>query len=125
MRLAILLAFSATVPQAVAQEAPWKAGAAKIVITPDKALLMSGYGGRTKPAEGKETELWAKALALEDARGKKTVLVTLDRVGIGRDLSLALCKRIQEKYGLPRESIILSCSHTHCGPVVGDNLRAM
>src|SRR5262245_44081268 len=125
MQLAILLAISAMVPQAGAQEAPWKAGAAKVIITPDKALWMSGYGGRTKPAEGKETELWAKALVLEDARGKKAVLVTLDLVGIGRDLSVPLCKRIQEKYGLPREAIILSCSHTHCGPVVGDNLRAM
>ena len=39
---------------------------AKVVITPEKALWMSGYGGRTKPAEGKVHDLWAKALALQD-----------------------------------------------------------
>jgi len=108
-----------------AQENVWKAGAAKIIITPAKSLWMSGYGGRTKPAQGKTTELWAKALVLEDAKGHIAVLVSLDLVGIGRDISAPLCQRIQEKYGLPRAAIILSCSHTHCGPVVGDNLRAM
>ena len=108
-----------------AQGLHWKAGAAKVVITPEKYLWMSGYGGRTKPAEGKETELWVKALVLEDAKGKKAVLVTLDLVGVDRELSQEVCRRIEKKHGLPREAIILACSHTHCGPVVGDNLRAM
>ena len=45
----------------------WKAGAARIPITPEKLMWMAGYGARDKPAEGKETELWAKALVLEDA----------------------------------------------------------
>ncbi|MCI0680655.1 MAG: neutral/alkaline non-lysosomal ceramidase N-terminal domain-containing protein [Gemmataceae bacterium] len=108
-----------------AQEATWKAGVAKTIITPTKPMWMSGYGGRTKPAQGKETELWAKALVLEDAKGHTAVLVTLDLVGIGRDISAPVCKRLQDKHGLDRAAIILSCSHTHCGPVVGDNLRAM
>jgi hypothetical protein len=108
-----------------AQDASWQAGAAKVVITPDKALWMSGYGGRTKPAQAKETELYAKALLLEDAAGKKAVLVTLDLVGIGRDISVAVCDQLKTKYGLPRDAIVLACSHTHCGPVVGANLRAM
>ena len=88
-------------------------------------MWMSGYGGRTKPAEGKQTELWAKALVLEDAAGAKAVLVTLDLVGISRGIAAPVCKQLQDKHGLARASIILSCSHNHCGPVVGDNLRAM
>lgn len=125
--LALLSAFpfAAWPKNLAAQEPHWKAGAAKIVITPEKYLWMSGYGGRTKPAEGKETGLWAKALVLEDAKRKKAVLVTLDLVGIDRELSQEVCRRIEKKYGLPREAIVLACSHTHCGPVVGDNLRAM
>jgi len=130
MKLFLLALLSASVMAAwpnlvAAQESHWKAGAAKVVITPEKHLWMSGYGGRTKPAEEKETELWAKALVLEDAKGKKAALVTLDLVGIDRELSQEVCRRIEKKYGLPREAIILACSHTHCGPVVGDNLRAM
>ena len=113
-------------PTLRAQEAkPWKAGAAKTVITPEHSMWMSGYGGRTKPAQGNEIDLWAKALVLEDAAGRKAVLVTLDLVGIGRDISAPLCKELEQKYGLPRQAVILSTSHTHCGPVVGANLRAM
>src|SRR6202034_3158418 len=65
----------------------WKAGVAKVEITPEKMIWMAGYGNRTKPAEGIEQPLWAKALVLEDPAGKRAVLVSLDLVGIDRDLS--------------------------------------
>src|SRR5690242_20691399 len=68
----------------------WKAGAAKVNITPEQPMWMAGYAARTKPAEGTMTDLWAKALVLEDAGGKRAVLVTLDLVGIERQLSAPL-----------------------------------
>jgi hypothetical protein len=123
--LVMLLAFVSPVPASAQEQPGWRAGVAKTIITPRQSIWMSGYGGRTKPAQGKETELWAKALVLEDAKGHKAVLVTLDLVGIGRDIADQVCKRLQGSYGFERAGIILSCSHTHCGPVVGDNLRAM
>lgn len=86
---------------------------------------MSGYVHRTKPAEGKLTELWAKALALEDPAGRRAVLVTLDLVGIDRRLSQTICQAVQRRYRLPREALVLAVSHTHSGPVVGDNLAPM
>src|SRR5437879_5007635 len=60
--------------------ARWKAGAAKIAITPEHAMWMSGYAARTRPAEGKLHDLWAKALILEDPSGRRAVLVTMDLV---------------------------------------------
>src|SRR5580704_12994370 len=74
--------------------ATWKAGVAKVNITPEKLMWMSGYGDRTKPAQGKLTDLWAKALVLEDPDGKRVVLVTMDLVGIPRDLSQAVCAEL-------------------------------
>jgi hypothetical protein len=105
--------------------AAWKAGAAKVVITPDKLMWMSGYGSRDKPAEAKLHDLWAKAIAFEDPAGQRAVLVTMDLVGIDRGLSTAVCAELTKKYNLPRERVILSASHTHTGPVVGGNLKAM
>jgi hypothetical protein len=119
--LATLILLPATLP---AQDA-WKAGVAKINITPDKPMWMAGYAAREKPAEGKMTDLWAKALALEDAAGTRVVLVTLDLVGIDRDLSVSTCEKLQKQYGLKRSQIALNCSHTHSGPVVAKNLRPM
>lgn len=103
----------------------WKAGVAKVNITPAHLMWMSGYAARTKPAESKLIDLWAKALALEDPDGQRGVLVTMDLVGIPRDLSLAVCAELEKKYRLRREAIILSVSHTHTGPVIRHNLDDM
>ncbi len=103
----------------------WKAGAAKINITPEKPLWMAGYGGRDKPAEGKQTDLWAKALVLEDAAGQRAALVTLDLVGIDRGVEQRVSQGLKEKFGLERQQIALCMSHTHCGPAVGRNLGPM
>jgi hypothetical protein len=121
---ALVLALGMAIP-AAAQEKTWKAGVAKIDITPEKLMWMSGYGARDKPAEGKLTELWAKALVLEDPDGRRAVLVTMDLVGIDRNLSVEVCNALQKQYRLPREAVLLNCSHTHTGPVVRGNLQTM
>ncbi|QEG39856.1 neutral/alkaline non-lysosomal ceramidase N-terminal domain-containing protein [Roseimaritima ulvae] len=110
---------------AEADESLWNAGAAKAVITPQQSLWMAGYGGRTQPANGKRTELWAKALVLEDSKGHRGLVLTLDLVGIDRTLSQAICETIEEQHGLSREQIVICCSHTHTGPVVGRNLAPL
>lgn len=103
----------------------WKAGVAAAVITPQTPMWMAGYAARTRPAEGKLTDLWAKALVLQDPAGERGVLITLDLVGIDRDLSRAIFEQLQQQYGLHRPQIALNCSHTHSGPVVARNLRPM
>jgi hypothetical protein len=108
-----------------AAAAGWKAGTARVDITPREPLWMAGYAARTKPSEGAVHELWAKALALQDPAGKKAVLVTLDVCGIGRELSNSVRDAIESSHGLKRDQVVLSCSHTHCGPVVGTNLITM
>ena len=103
----------------------WKAGTAETVITPDEFLWMSGYGGRTAPADGKNDDLMCKAVVLEDPAGERVVLVTLDLVGIDRATSSEVCRTLEAKFGLQRRQVALNTSHTHCGPVVGTNLKAM
>ena len=103
--------------------AGWKAGVAKVNITPQQNIWMGGYAFRDHPAEGKITDLWAKALALEDANGQKAVIVTMDLVGISKELSDRIRHQLQAKLHLSNAQIILNTSHTHSGPVVG-NLSA-
>src|SRR5947207_11489379 len=85
-----------------AAEKQWQAGVAKVNISPELPIWLSGYGGRNKPAAAKHDELWAKALVLEDAAGNRAALVTMDLVGMPRDVSLEVCKRIEDRYKLPR-----------------------
>lgn len=106
-------------------QADWQAGVAKVNITPKQLMWMSGYASRKGPAVGKLHDLWAKALVLQDAAGKKHLLVTTDLIGLPRDVSVPVSKAIADKYGIPRANVILSSSHTHCGPVVRSNLNVM
>lgn len=94
----------------------WKAGVASVVITPKANMWMAGYASRNKPAEGKETDLFGKALALEDDRGTRLVIVTLDLIGVPRSLRKNLEKRCGDAYKLPPEGLLLNASHTHSGP---------
>ncbi|MBM3982459.1 MAG: c-type cytochrome [Planctomycetes bacterium] len=122
LSLVTLLAFALP---AFGAEPAYKAGVATQVITPKEAVWMAGYAGRTKPAEGKVHDLYAKALCLEDAAGKRLVLVTTDLIGIPRELGDAVAAEVEKKHGIKRDELMLSCSHTHCGPVIRENLVDM
>lgn len=100
----------------------WKAGWARVNITPDESIWQGGYAMRDRPSEGVYQDIWAKALALEDASGKKAVLVTMDLLAIPRDFSEEVRDKIRKKYGLGRDQVILSMSHTHSAPVIGNSL---
>jgi len=93
----------------------WRVGVARVAITPAEPMWMAGYASRKKPAEGTLTELYAKALAFE-AEGRRMVIVTTDLIGIPRTLAVSLSKKAEEKFGLPRKSLLYNASHTHCGP---------
>jgi hypothetical protein len=90
--------------------AGWRAGVARRCITPPELMWMSGYASRNRPAEGTLTDLWAKALVLEDPAGRRHVLVTLDLVGIDRETLLGITDAITAEHGLPREAIALATS---------------
>src|SRR5580693_6355302 len=101
----------------------WKAGVASVDITPQEPIWLAGYGNRTKPSEGVLQDIHAKALALEDETGARTVLVTSDLLGFIKEVSDPIAERVSKKYGVPRERLALNASHTHSGPVIGHMLR--
>ncbi len=103
----------------------WKAGAAKQRITPQESMWMAGYGARNHPSTGFLNDLWAKALVLEDGGGTRVAIVTLDLVGIGRELADPIRAELAAKYRLDPTHIVFCCSHTHSGPVVGRALRSL
>jgi hypothetical protein len=100
----------------------WKAGTAKINITPESPLWMAGFAARTHPADGKLHDLWIKALALEDANGLRSVLVTADLLGLPKDLSDRIRQELKNQFNLSKSQIILNSSHTHSAPVLQNAL---
>lgn len=96
----------------------WKAGVARIQITPTQSLWMTGFAARTNASAGTLQELYAKALALEDESGQRTVLVTTDLLGFPSGVAHDIAERTQKQYGLSRERLILNSSHTHGAPAL-------
>lgn len=125
MSLAVTLVLATMTPIHAQDAKTWRAGVAKTIITPKQYMWMSGYGARKKPAEGKVHDLWAKALVLEDADRRRCLLITLDLVGIDKQLADDVCADLAKTHRFTRDQVMLACSHTHCGPVVGKNLIAM
>lgn len=101
----------------------WKAGVAKVIITPQTAIWQAGYASRTHASEGKLHDLWAKALALEDEKGQKVLLITTDMLGFPKAMSDRIREQLKRQFGLSKAQIILNSSHTHSGPVLDDALH--
>ncbi|MEQ1825756.1 MAG: neutral/alkaline non-lysosomal ceramidase N-terminal domain-containing protein [Pirellula sp.] len=108
--------------QAISAE-PWKAGVASVDITPKSSIWMAGYASRKGPSEGVLAPLYAKVLVIEDSHGKRCALVTSDLIGIPRKLRELVAAGIASKYQLDPAGLVMNCSHTHCGPVVRDDLE--
>jgi hypothetical protein len=98
------------------QSQTWKAGVAARIITPKQPMWTSGYGGMKEPAGETLIDLNVKALALEDARGTRMVIVTSDLVGLNYEFTEAIARVVQKRHSLSRNNLLLTASHTHCGP---------
>ena len=94
----------------------WRAGTASAIITPDEPLWLAGFAARTKPAQGKISDLHVSALALEDEAGERLVIASMDIIAITRIVADPVFERVREATGLSRERLILAATHTHFGP---------
>jgi len=97
-----------------------KAGAARIDITPDKPVLMSGYGSRKELSTGVHDPLSARVLAFE-AGGKRLVLVSTDVIGFYEGTADYLREALLGELGLQPSELFLTAIHTHAAPTLTIN----
>lgn len=100
-----------------------RVGLACVCITPEEPVWLHGYASkpRFRPFEGKLNELYAKAMVLEDAQGRRAMLVCLDLCVLRpREAEQFLSPMVQAT-GLDRGQIVLALSHTHSGPILGSS----
>jgi neutral ceramidase len=105
-----------------AQPAPWRAGVATIDITPETSLWMAGFARRSQPSQGVAMPLHAKALALQCDRLPTAVLVTVDLLGLTARITDRVAAVVARRHRLRRPDVLFNASHTHCGPVVDEQL---
>jgi hypothetical protein len=110
----VLMAWLGLFQHGYAQE--FRAGAARAKITPEELGWLGGYGHRNRPAEGIAADLWARALALEDEKGHRCVLVDADIHIFTRRLHREIADAAQRRFGLEQGDVMLIATHTHSGP---------
>ncbi len=103
-------------------EAPFRCGVAKIDITPDTPVRLSGYGNRAQPYEGVDERLFARAVALQSGEGPPMVLVSVDTIGFPGVLTTEIHKAVEELHGLPRANLAVTFTHSHTAPHIGRGL---
>ncbi|MEO8075825.1 MAG: neutral/alkaline non-lysosomal ceramidase N-terminal domain-containing protein [Acidobacteriota bacterium] len=101
---------------------PVRAGVATIDITPEQSLWMAGFARRSQPSQGTAMPLHAKALALQFGTQATAVLVTVDLLGVTAGMTGRVAAVVSRRHGIRRANLLFNASHTHCGPVVDEQL---
>lgn len=109
------LAFSPLI--AAGSEGTLRAGTARIDVTPDKPVKMSGYGARTALSEAVHDPLSARVVAFEND-GERLVLVSSDILGFYGGTAEHFRKVILSEFELMPGELFLSAIHTHDGPTL-------
>ena len=91
-------------------------GAAKVDITPEGPIRLSGYLGRGGESRGVEQKLWAKALAIGSDDQGAAVLATVDNLGVSAQIIEEVAARLKRRVALARERLSVGSSHTHSAP---------
>ncbi len=89
-------------------------GAARRIITPSVGTPLAGY----QPdwfSTSVNDDLSATVFYFEQD-GKRALLVSLTLLSLATSISNGLRASIEEKFGIPRESVILHTIHNHSGP---------
>jgi len=98
--------------------AQFKVGVARIPITPEIPVWLTGDVSRNKPSTEILHDLWAKALVIEENEKSRIIIVTTDIIGLSRNISEKVTQRVIKMYGIDRSQLILNSSHNHSGPII-------
>jgi putative membrane-bound dehydrogenase-like protein len=113
-------------PARAAEPAPatkYRAGVAKIDITPSYPVRLAGFGFRRTESEGVTQKIGASALAIDDG-GDPVVLVTADLCGVPAEFTEKLARRLSDA-GVKPDRLILAVTHSHTTPMVDGYLRTL
>lgn len=107
-----LAAFALVFPALNTTRADLEVGAAKVIITPDPLLPVSGGLGAPNPTKEKKGEITARATVLRN--GDTTVaFVSLDLLGFPGVLADKVRSGVK---GVPAKNILIGSTHTHSAP---------
>ena len=97
------------------------AGAARRDISPIKPVQLCGYPHVRRISSGSHDPLLASALYLRSG-GDAVLLGALDLLMLNCDVARRIRCRVAGELGFAEANVLISCTHTHSGPVTLDYL---
>jgi hypothetical protein len=101
-------------------------GLAKLDITPQSSIRLSGYAGRATSSAGVADRLSVRAMVLAPDRmatDRACILVTLDSILVTNQITEETARWLKSKYGIPRSQLVLCSSHSHSAPHLDGGLN--
>ena len=92
----------------------FEAGGARVDVTPDWPVYMSGYGGRNEPSSGVHDPLYATSLVIRDG-ASRVAIVSVDLLNVSMEFGAAVRRAVATGVAGVDE-VVLSATHTHGGP---------
>ncbi len=106
------------VGRAVLTAAEYRAGLARVDITPHYPIRLNGFGFRRSESEGIYQRIWAKALALQYKDDPPILLITLDSLGIRESMVNEVARRLAQDTPIRRDRLAVTFTHSHTTPKV-------
>jgi hypothetical protein len=96
------------------------AGFGKTIITPEYAVNLDSHGDTaTRVSKGVLTDLFALTVAMSDTEGNTVLWITTDLTHGTITMANVVRKAVEEKYGIPKENVILGGTHNHSSVAYG------
>lgn len=108
-----------TPPKQPEPSGQFRAGAAKVDITPPPGYPMGGYAIAGRFARGWWTRLYTKSIYLEDRKGNRLALVICDLWSLPAGLADRVVEILaagKDRAVIGREQLVIAASHTHNSP---------
>ncbi|MCA9094727.1 MAG: neutral/alkaline non-lysosomal ceramidase N-terminal domain-containing protein, partial [Planctomycetaceae bacterium] len=91
-------------------------GFGKRDITPTEPMRLSGYSNRTVPAKDAYEKLNVRSMVMRGEGGETYAIVSIDLLGLSASQNAEIARRVEAAHQIPRERLVVSCTHTHTGP---------
>ena len=94
-----------------------KCGFSRVCITPPMGVPIAG-GYKPKYATHVLDDLFARAIAFSDGE-TRAVIISVDVCYLSNEINDECRTRIANECGIDRDAIMITCTHTHAGPLLG------
>ncbi len=103
-------------------DAQIKVGVAETIITPPQAVgfPMAGYDRGKNTSTGIHDDLFARSLVVEGKDGTSSAMITVAVVNMSEAIMDSIRSGVNRGTGIPFKNVLVSATHTHSGPVMGN-----